>query len=65
MRQRQWIELLKDYECMTDYHTGKANVVADALSRRNCSSSTLARMRISSLKEVDELRKTRSANEAR
>ncbi|CAL1369465.1 unnamed protein product [Linum trigynum] len=33
-RQRQWVELLKDYDCTIDYHPGKANVVADALSRR-------------------------------
>ncbi|GKC51173.1 putative reverse transcriptase domain-containing protein [Tanacetum coccineum] len=32
MRQRQWIELLSDYECEIKYHPGKANVVADALT---------------------------------
>ncbi|KAA3486309.1 Retrovirus-related Pol polyprotein from transposon 17.6 [Gossypium australe] len=32
LRQRRWLELLKDYELMIDYHPGKANVVADALS---------------------------------
>ncbi|GKC07401.1 putative reverse transcriptase domain-containing protein [Tanacetum coccineum] len=32
MRQRQWIELLSDYECEIKYHPGKSNVVADALS---------------------------------
>ena len=34
MRQRRWIELIKDYECTIQYHPGKAKVVADALSRR-------------------------------
>ena len=34
LRQRRWMELIKDYDCVIDYHPGKANVVADALSRK-------------------------------
>ncbi|GJX75541.1 putative reverse transcriptase domain-containing protein [Tanacetum coccineum] len=34
MRQRRWLELLADYDCEICYHLGKANVVADALSRK-------------------------------
>ncbi|GKA09488.1 putative reverse transcriptase domain-containing protein [Tanacetum coccineum] len=34
MRQRRWLELLSDYDCEIRYHSGKANVVADALSRK-------------------------------
>ena len=33
MRQRRWLELVKDYDLEIHYHPGKANVVADALSR--------------------------------
>jgi hypothetical protein len=35
MRQRRWLELIKDYELEIHYHPGKANVVADALSRKS------------------------------
>ncbi|GKF49976.1 putative reverse transcriptase domain-containing protein, partial [Tanacetum coccineum] len=34
MRQCRWLELLSDYDCKIRYHLGKANVVADALSRK-------------------------------
>nr|GFC07085.1 hypothetical protein [Tanacetum cinerariifolium] len=35
MRQRRWLELLKDYDTNIQYHPGKANVVADKLSRKS------------------------------
>ena len=34
LRQRRWMKLIKDYDCVIDYHPGKANAVADALSRK-------------------------------
>ena len=43
LRQRRWLELIKDYDLEIHYHPGKANVVADALSRKascNCISAT-------------------------
>ena len=41
LRQRQWLELFKDYDCIIDYHPGKATVVADALSRKMISTLSL------------------------
>ena len=41
LRQRRWLELLKDYDCIIDYHPEKENVVADALSRKMISALTL------------------------
>ena len=35
MRQRRWLELVKDYDCEINYHPGKANVVVDALSKKS------------------------------
>ena len=35
MRQRRWLELIKDYNLEVHYHPGKANVVADALSQKS------------------------------
>ena len=54
MRQRRWIELIKDYECTIEYHSGKENVVADALSRRPMSS--ISHLRAVHLPRLIELR---------
>ena len=35
MKQRKWIELLKDYDNIIQYHPKKANVVVDALSKKS------------------------------
>jgi hypothetical protein len=43
MRQRRWLELIKDYDLKVYYHPGKANVVADALSgKAHCHCLTVA-----------------------
>ncbi|KAH9751667.1 Endonuclease [Citrus sinensis] len=54
LRQRRWIELIKDYDCTIDYHPGKTNVVADALSRK--SSSSIAHLRVKYMPLLIELR---------
>ena len=54
LRKRRWMELLKDYDCTIDYHPGKANVVADALSRK--STGSLAYMQTIQLPLMVELR---------
>ena len=40
LRQRRWLELIKDYDLEIHYHPGKANVVADALSRKSYANAT-------------------------
>ena len=35
LRQKRWLELIKDYDMKLHYHPGKANVVVDALSRKS------------------------------
>ncbi|WMV13425.1 hypothetical protein MTR67_006810 [Solanum verrucosum] len=46
LRQQRWLELLKDYDVTILYHLGKANVVADALSRKTPSMGSLAALSI-------------------
>src|ERR1044072_309580 len=53
MRQRRWLEFLKDYDFGLNYHLGKANVVADALSRKSFHMSMLM------VRELDLVEKSR------
>jgi hypothetical protein len=55
MRQRRWLELIKDYDLEVHYHPGKANVVADALSRKSQCNCVMMDSRINTL--CDELNK--------
>ena len=56
MRQRIWLELIKDYELEINYHSGKANVVADALSRKSQVNMMVAHPMLYELaKEFDRL----------
>jgi hypothetical protein len=55
MRQRRWLELIKDYDLEVHYHPGKANVVADALSRKVQCNCIMMDSRINTL--CDELSK--------
>jgi hypothetical protein len=55
MRQRRWLELIKDYDLEVHYHPGKANVIADALSRKLQCNCVMMDSRIDTL--CDELSK--------
>jgi hypothetical protein len=57
MRQRIWLELIKDYELEIHYHPGKANVVADALSRKaSCRCLTMKTSDITLCQEMEKLK---------
>ena len=56
MRQRRWLELIKDYDLEVHYHPGKANVVADALSRKSyCNCLTVRTMGLTLCQEMENL----------
>jgi hypothetical protein len=57
MRQRRWLELIKDYDLEVHYHPGKANVVADVLSQKSQCNCMMMDSRINTL--CDELNKMR------
>jgi hypothetical protein len=49
LRQRRWLELIKDYDLRIIYHLRKANVVADALSRRSHANHSVLKSMLSKL----------------
>jgi hypothetical protein len=56
MHQRRWLELIKEYDLEVHYHPGKANVVADALSRKShCNCLTVKPMDLSLCHEMEKL----------
>jgi hypothetical protein len=63
LRQRKWLELIKDYDLGINYHHRKANVVADALSRRSHVSQLMVdRIPFELCKEFDKLNLSIIAN---
>jgi hypothetical protein len=56
LRQRRWLELIKNYDLGINYHPGKANVVADTLSRRShVSQLVVERVAFELCEECDKL----------
>jgi hypothetical protein len=65
LRQRRWLELIKDYDLRINYHPGKANVVADALSRKKYCNTTFARRMPSELRREIKYPNLGMVNETR
>jgi hypothetical protein len=56
LQQRQWLELIKDYDIGINYHPEKANMVTDALSRkRYCNTIFAGRMQLELRREMEYL----------
>jgi hypothetical protein len=59
LRQHRWLELIKDYDVRINYHSGKANAVADALSwKKYCNAAFARRMRLEPCQEIRYLNLT-------
>jgi hypothetical protein len=65
LRQRRWLELIKDYDLGIIYHPGKANVVADALNRKKYCNTTFARRMPPELRRGVEYLNLGMVNEAK
>ncbi|KAA3466757.1 DNA/RNA polymerases superfamily protein [Gossypium australe] len=61
LKQRMWLELIKDYDLVVDYHLGKANVVADALSKKSLFALRAMNTRMALLDDVSILTKLRAS----
>jgi hypothetical protein len=65
LRQRRWLELIKDYDIGINYHPRKANLVADALCRKKYCNATFARTMQPDLQREIEHLNLRMVNESK